>query len=175
MVSSKTLYRGKLLNLRLDEVLLSGGRRAEREIVVHPGASAILPIIEPGKILMVRQYRHPIGEVLLEIPAGTLRPGEDPMACAARELEEETGYRAGKLAHLITIYPTPGYSSEILHIYLARDLRRGVQALEMDENISIVEMSLDQVLDGIRDGRIRDSKTIVAVLYYLFFIEDRDV
>ena len=175
MVSTKTLYRGKLLDLRLDEVLLSSGRRAEREIVVHPGASAILPIIEPRKILMVRQYRHPVGEVLLEIPAGTLRPGEDPMACAARELEEETGYRAGKLAHLITIYPTPGYSSEILHIYLARDLRRGVQAPEIDEDISIVEMSLDQVLDGVRDGRIRDSKTIVAVLYYLFFIEDRHI
>jgi len=175
VVSSKTLYRGKLLDLRLDEVILSSGRRAEREIVVHPGASAILPIIEPGKILMVRQYRHPVGEVLLEIPAGTLKPGEDPMACAARELEEETGYRAGKLAHLITVYPTPGYSSEILHIYLARDLRRGVQAPEMDENISIVEMSINQVLDGIRDGKIRDSKTIVATLYYLFFIEARHV
>jgi len=175
VVSSRTIYRGKLLNLRLDEVLLSSGRRAEREIVVHPGASAILPIIKPGKILMVRQYRHPVGEVLLEIPAGTLKPGEDPMACAARELEEETGYRAGKLAHLITIYPTPGYSSEILHIYLARDLRRGVQAPEMDENISVIEMSINQVLDEIRDGRIRDSKTIVAILYYLFFIESRHV
>jgi len=175
VVSSKTLYRGKLLDLRLDEVLLSSGRRVRREIVVHPGASAILPIVEPGKILMVRQYRHPVGEVLLEIPAGTLKPDEDPMACAARELEEETGYRAEKLAHLITIYPTPGYSSEILHIYLARDLRRGVQAPEIDENISIVEMPLDQVLDGIRDGRIRDSKTIVAILYYLFFIKGRHV
>ena len=175
MVSSEMLYRGKLLSLRLDEVLLSGGRRVGREIVVHPGASAILPIVEPGKILMVRQYRHPVGEVLLEIPAGTLKPGEDPMACAARELEEETGYRAGKLIHLITIYPTPGYSSEILHIYLARDLRRGVQAPEMDEDISIVEMSIDQVLDGIRGGRVKDSKTIVAILYYLFFIESRHV
>ena len=175
VVSSKTLYRGKLLDLRLDEVLLSSGRRVRREIVVHPGASAILPIIEPGKILMVRQYRHPVGEVLLEIPAGTLRPGEDPMACAARELEEETGYRAENLTHLATIYPAPGYSSEILHIYLARDLRRGVQAPEMDEDISVMEMSVDQVLDGIRDGRIRDSKTIVAILYYLFFIEVRHV
>jgi len=175
VVSSRTLYRGKILDLRLDEVLISSGRRVRKEIVVHPGASAILPIIEPRKILMVRQYRHPVGEVLLEIPAGTLKPGEDPMACAARELEEETGYRAGKLAHLITVYPTPGYSSEILHIYLARDLRRGVQAPEMDENISIVEMSINQVLDGIRDGKIRDSKTIVATLYYLFFIEARHV
>ena len=175
VVSSKTFYRGKLLDLRLDEVLLSSGRRVRREIVVHPGASAILPIVEPGKILMVRQYRHPVGEVLLEIPAGTLKPGEDPMACAARELEEETGYRAEKLTHLATIYPAPGYSSEILHIYLARDLRRGVQAPEMDENISVIEMSVDQVLDGIRDGRIRDSKTIVAILYYLFFIEARHV
>ena len=175
VVSSKTFYRGKLLDLRLDEVLLSSGRRVRREIVVHPGASAILPIVEPGKILMVRQYRHPVGEVLLEIPAGTLKPGEDPMACAARELEEETGYRAEKLTYLATIYPAPGYSSEILHIYLARDLRRGVQAPEMDENISVIEMSIDQVLDRIRDGRVKDSKTIVAILYYLFFIESRYV
>ena len=175
MVSSKNTRQEKLLDLRLDEVLLSSGRRVGREIVVHPGASAILPIVEPGKILMVRQYRHPVGEVLLEIPAGTLKPGEDPMACAARELEEETGYRAEKLAHLATIYPAPGYSSEILHIYLARDLRRGVQAPEMDENISVIEMSIDQVLDRIRDGRVKDSKTIVAILYYLFFIEGRHV
>ena len=132
-----------------------------------------MPIVEPGKILMVRQYRHPVGEVLLEIPAGTLKPGEDPMACAARELEEETGYRAGKLAHLATIYPAPGYSSETLHIYLARDLRKGVQALEVDESISVIEMSIDQVLEGIRDGGVKDSKTIVAILYYLFFIEAR--
>ena len=171
MVSSRTLYKGKLLNLRLDEVVLSGGRRVRREIVVHPGASAILPIIEPGKILMVRQYRHPVGEVLLEIPAGTLKPGEDPMTCAARELEEETGYRAEKLTHLITIYTAPGYSSEVLHIYLARDLRKSVQAPEIDEDISVIEMALDQVLDGIRDGRIKDSKTIIAILYYLVFAE----
>ena len=175
IVSSKTLYRGRLLDLRLDEILLSSGRKVKREIVIHPGASAILPIIKPGKILMVKQYRHPVGEVLLEIPAGTLKPGEDPMTCAARELEEETGYRAEKLIHLVTIYPTPGYSSEILHIYLAKDLRRGVQALEIDEDISVIEMTFDQVLEGIKDGKIRDSKTIAAILYYLIFVEARRV
>lgn len=171
IISSKTLYRGRLLDLRLDEILLSNGRKVKREIVIHPGASAILPIIEPGKILMVKQYRHPVGEALLEIPAGTLKPGEDPTVCAARELEEETGYRAEKLVHLVTIYPTPGYSSEILHIYLAKDLRKGVQAPEVDEDISVVEMTSDQVLEGIKNGKIKDSKTITAILYYLVFIE----
>jgi len=171
VVSSKTLYRGRLIDLRLDEVLLSSGRKVRREIVVHPGASAILPIMESGKVLMVRQYRHPVGGVLLEIPAGTLKPGEDPMACAARELEEETGYRAEKLIHLITIYPAPGYSSEVLHIYLARGLKRGIRAPEVDEEISVIEMTFDQILDGIRDGKIRDSKTIAAILYYLISIK----
>ena len=171
IISSKTFYKGRLLDLRLDEILLSNGRKVKREIVIHPGASAILPIIEPKKILMVKQYRHPVGEILLEIPAGTLKPGEDPMKCAARELEEETGYRAEKLIHLVTIYPTPGYSSETLYIYLAEDLRRGVQTLEIDEDISVIEMTLEQVLEGIKNGEIKDSKTIAAILYYLVFIE----
>ncbi len=171
IISSEEVYRGRAISVKREEILLPSGKRIYRESVIHCGASAILPLKEDGKIIMVKQYRHPVGEVLLEIPAGTLKPGEDPRVCAARELEEETGYRAGNLVHLVTIYPSPGYSSEILHIYLAENLKRGLQAPEIDEDISVAEMTLDDVLKGIENGEIKDSKTITAILYYVIFVE----
>jgi len=175
IISSEEVYRGKAVSVKREEILLPSGKKIYRESVIHCGASAILPIKEDGKIIMVKQYRHPVGEILLEIPAGTLKPGEDPKECAARELEEETGYRAENLIHLLTIYPSPGYSSEILHIYLAKDLRRGIQAPEIDEDISVTEMTLDEILNGIREGMIKDSKTIVAILYYMVFVREKKV
>lgn len=156
--------------MRRELVELPSGKRFYREIVEHPGASAIIPVTSDGKIIFVKQYRHPIGEYILEIPAGTLRPGEDPEVCARRELEEETGYVADELVHLLTIYPCPGYSSERLHIYLARGLRRGSQSLEVDEDLSVVELSLEEALEAIRRNEIRDAKTIVAILYYHSFV-----
>ena len=171
VISSEEVYRGKAVSVKREEVLLPSGKKIYRECVIHRGASAILPIKEDGKLIFVKQYRHPIGEILLEVPAGTLKPGEDPKLCAARELEEETGYTAGELIHLITVYPSPGYSSERLHIYLARELRRGLQNLELDEDISVVEMTFEQALKEIEEGRIRDAKTIIAVLYYLMYVK----
>ncbi len=170
VISSEEIYRGKAVSLKREEVLLPSGKKIYRECVVHRGASAIIPIKENGKIIFVKQYRHPVGEVILEIPAGTLKSGEDPEVCAARELEEETGYRPGRLAHLLTIYPSPGYSSERLYIYLAEDLERGSQNLGLDEDISVVELSLDEALKAIKDHRIRDGKTIAAILYYEIFV-----
>jgi len=171
VISSEEVYRGKAVSVKREEVLLPSGKKIYRECVIHRGASAILPIKEDGKLIFVKQYRHPIGEILLEVPAGTLKPGEDPKLCAARELEEETGYMAGELIHLITVYPSPGYSSERLHIYLARELRRGLQNLELDEDISVVEMTFEQALKEIEEGRIRDAKTIIAILYYLMHVK----
>lgn len=171
VISSEEVYRGKAVSVKREEVLLPSGKKIYRECVIHRGASAILPIKEDGKLIFVKQYRHPIGEILLEVPAGTLKPGEDPKLCAARELEEETGYTAGELIHLITVYPSPGYSSERLHIYLARELRRGLQNLELDEDISVVEMTFEQALKEIEEGRIRDAKTIIAILYYLMYVK----
>ena len=171
VISSELVYRGKAVSLKKEEVLLPSGKKIYREIVIHRGASAIIPVMDNGDIIFVRQYRHPIGEYILEIPAGTLKEGEDPEACARRELEEETGYRAGELIHLLTIYPSPGYSSERLHLYLARKLEKGNQNLEADEDISITFLSLEDALEAIRRRRIRDAKTIVGILYYSLFVK----
>jgi len=172
VLSSEEVYRGRAVSLVREEVLLPSGKRIYRECVIHRGASAVIPVKSDGRIILVKQYRHPVGEILLEIPAGTLRPGEDPMSCAERELEEETGYKAGKIRHLLTIYPSPGYSSEKLYIYLAEDLERSRQSLEVDEDISVVEMSLDEIMDRIRGGVIKDAKTIAAILYYASLAEN---
>jgi len=171
VISSEEIYRGRAVSLKREEVLLPSGKKIYRECVIHRGASAIIPVKDDGKIILVKQYRHPVKEVLLEVPAGTLKPGEDPLECAARELEEETGYRAGKLTHLLTIYPSPGYSSEKLYIYLAEDLEKSSQNLEIDEDISVVEMSLEEALEAIREKKIMDGKTIAALLYYRLFVE----
>ena len=171
ILSSSLVYEGKAVSVKKEEVELPSGKRIYRETVLHRGASAIIPVMDNGDIIFVRQYRHPIGEYILEIPAGTLKEGEDPEACARRELEEETGYRAGELIHLLTIYPSPGYSSERLHLYLARKLEKGNQSLEADEDISITFLSLEDALEAIRRRRIRDAKTIVGILYYSLFVK----
>lgn len=170
VISSEDVYRGRAVSLRREEVLLPSGKKIYRECVIHRGASAILPVKEDGKIVFVKQYRHPIGEYVLEIPAGTLKPGEDPESCARRELEEETGYKPGELIHLLTVYPAPGYSSERLYIYLARKLMKGSQSLEVDEDISTLSLSLEEALEAIRRAEIKDAKTIIAVLYYSDFV-----
>lgn len=170
VVSSEEVYRGRAVSLKREEVLLPSGKKIYRECVIHRGASAILPIKENGKIVFVKQYRHPIGECILEIPAGTLKPGEDPASCARRELEEETGYKPGELIHLLTTYPAPGYSSERLYIYLATGLMKGSQNLEIDEGISVLDLSLEEALEAIRRGEIRDAKTIASLLYYKDFV-----
>jgi ADP-ribose pyrophosphatase len=170
IVSSEQVYRGRAVSLRRELVELPSGKRFYREVVEHGGASAIVPVTPEERIILVRQYRHPIGEYILEIPAGTLKPGEDPEICARRELEEETGYVADELIHLLTIYPCPGYSGERLYIYLARGLRRGSQSLEIDEDLSVVELSIEEVLEAIKRNKIRDAKTIAAILYYHNFV-----
>lgn len=168
-MSSELVYEGRAVSLKRELVELPSGKRFYRETVIHRGASAIVPVTSEGRIVLVRQYRHPVGEYIIEVPAGTLKPGEDPESCARRELEEETGYVADELIHLITIYPSPGYSSERLYIYLAMGLRRGTQSLEMDEDLSTLELDLEEALEAIRRGEIRDAKTIAALLYYYNF------
>ena len=166
IVASEQVYQGRAISLRRELVELPSGKRFYREVVEHSGASAIIPVTPDGKIVLVRQYRHPVGDYILEIPAGTLKPGEDPEICARRELEEETGYIADEFIHLLTIYPCPGYSSERLYIYLARGLRKGSQSLEIDEDLSVVELSIEEALEAIKRNEIRDAKTITAILYY---------
>ena len=168
----RNVYDGRVINLRvyegyLDEDKRRRGKKSRREIVEHRGAAAMLAFTPDGKAVMVRQDRFPHGPTL-EIPAGTLERGEDPTECAARELEEETGYRAGRLAHLVSFYPSIGYSTEIIHCYVATDLRPapGGQHTDDDESITVQLTGWKRLLSMVRSGKIQDSKTICAVLMY---------
>jgi ADP-ribose pyrophosphatase len=162
-ISSRRVYEGKVLNLRVDEVRMENGTIAIREVVEHRGAAAIVPVLERGNVLLVRQYRYPIEENLVEIPAGTLQDNENPEACAIRELEEETGYRPGKIMKLAACFVAPGYSTEKIHIYLAQDLTKTQTKLDEDEIIELERMPLPMTLDKIRTGEIRDAKSIVGL------------
>ncbi len=167
-MKKKEIYKGHIINLNVYEGILPGHKKkTKREIVEHRGAAAILAFAPDGKVIMVKQDRFPRGSTL-EIPAGTLEIGEESFECAKRELEEETGYTAKNMKHLVSFYPSIGYSTEIIHCYVATktvQLQDG-QNLDDDEYITIQKMSLKRVLSMINTGKIQDSKTICAVLKY---------
>jgi len=171
LIESHTIYRGRVVTLRVDTVRLPNGNTAQREIVEHRGAVAIVPLLNHETVLLIRQYRQAVGETLLEIPAGTLEPDESPDACARRELQEETGYDARHLRRLFSQYLAPGYSQEVLHVYLAEDLVLTAQGLDADELVELVPTPLYEVERMIWDGAIRDSKTIAGLLMTLRLIE----
>ena len=163
-VQTETVYEGIVVNVRRDIAQLQNGNTAEREVVVHPGGVGIVPVTADGKIIMVRQYRYPMEEEVLEIPAGKLSPGEDPLDCAVRELSEETGCTAGKIVSLGAIYPSPGFSREILHLYLALDLQRGEMHLDENELLSVEEIGLETLTDMIMRNELSDAKTVIGIL-----------
>jgi len=159
------IYSGRIVELDVDRVRLPGGGESVREVIRHRGAAVILPILDDGRLLLVRQFRYPVGEVLLELPAGTLEPDEDPLPCAARELAEETGYVAHALTSLGRFYSAPGYTDEVLHAILALGLDRvGAADPDDDENLEPVIHTRDAVLAMIASGEIRDAKTIGAMM-----------
>lgn len=162
-ISSKRIYEGNVLNLRVDEVKVENGKTASREVVEHRGAAAIVPILESGDVILVRQYRYPIQSDLLEIPAGTLRANEEPEACAMRELEEETGYRCREIAKMLECFVAPGYSTEKIHIFLAKGLTKTQTKMDEDECIDIERVPFPEALGKIRKGEIRDAKSIVGL------------
>lgn len=165
IIGSETIYAGKLLTMRRDQVRLENGRESVREVVLHPGAVAIVPILPNGRVIMVRQYRHAAGRTLLEIPAGTLdQPGEVIEAAAARELQEETGYRAEHLALLASFYTAPGFCTERITLFLATGLTGGAQNLMDDEAISLEEIDLAELPVLIARGEIADAKTLTGLL-----------
>jgi ADP-ribose pyrophosphatase len=170
-VGSEYVYRGKVVTLRIDTVRMDDGRETKREVVEHHGAVAIVPRIDSDTVLLIRQYRQAVGETLLEIPAGTLEPGEEPDACAARELEEEIGYRPGRLRRMFSQYLAPGYSNEVLHAYLGEDLIESAVNPDIDEEIEIVPVRITAIESMILDGRIRDAKSIAALLVALRVFE----
>lgn len=167
-MKSKIIYKGRIVTLNVDTVDLPNGATVNLEIIRHPGAAAVVPIKDDGTVVLIRQFRYAAGGFIYEIPAGTLHDGEDPLACAARELEEEIGYRATSFEHLTSILPAPGYTDEVIHIYKATGLTKGEQNLDHDEVLEIEEMPMEKAIAQIRQGAIRDSKTIVGLqLAYL--------
>lgn len=155
--------RGTPIYLTSEIVDLPNGRRVEFDLVHHPGAAAIVPFLDDGRVLLIRQYRFATGGEILEVPAGKLDAGEAPEVCAARELEEETGYRAGRLERLGSIWTTPGFCNEVIHLYAAFDLTPTEQRLEPDEIIELVPTSFDEALDAL-SGPVVDGKTATALL-----------
>ena len=163
--SSETIYDGKILHVEKWQVTCPNGHPAPREIVVHKGAAAIVPVFEDGTTLLVRQHRVSVDRVTLEIPAGKLdRADEDPLDCAVRELEEETGLRAGRMTLLTSLLTTPGFCTEKIAIYLAQDLTQGQTHPDEDEFLDLVRMPLDEAIDRVMRGDIRDGKTICGLL-----------
>ncbi|MFA4016333.1 MAG: hypothetical protein RUDDFDWM_001436 [Candidatus Fervidibacterota bacterium] len=163
-IESKRVYEGRVVNLRVDTVMLPDGRISTREIVEHRGAVAIVPMLSENKVILIKQFRKPANEDLLEIPAGTLAEGETPIECAKRELVEEIGYSAGKFEELFSIYLAPGYSTEKLHVFLASELKPEERKLDEEEFIEVVEMTLDEAISQIEAGAIKDAKTICGLL-----------
>ncbi|MFN7019319.1 MAG: NUDIX domain-containing protein [Fimbriimonadales bacterium] len=175
LIESHTIYQGRVVTLRIDTVRLPSGRTARREIVEHRGAVAIVPLLNRETVLLIRQYRQAVGETLLEIPAGTLEPDEPIDACARRELEEETGYTARQLRRLFSQYLAPGYSQEVLHVYLAEDLAPAAQHPDEDELVELVPTPLSAIETMVLDGRIKDSKTIAGLLMTLRLCERGEI
>jgi ADP-ribose pyrophosphatase len=173
-LGSTRLYTGRVLNLDLDTVRFPDGSVGELEMVRHPGASAVLPMMsdpagEDPQILLIRQYRYAAEGVVYEIPAGRLDVGESPEACAHRELHEETGCTAERMEHVYTFYTTPGFTDEKIHAFLATGITRGEAKLERDEFVEVVTMPISRALAMIRDGEIVDAKTALTLLYVAGF------
>jgi ADP-ribose pyrophosphatase len=165
MAEDELIYSARVFRVVRRRYVLADGRPAERECILHPGAVAIVPLVDAGKVCLIRNHRIAVERTLLEVPAGTLEPGEDPAVCAARELEEETGYTAGKLEKLSAFYMSPGILNERMHVFLATDLRPGPTRREAGEEIDNHVVPWDEALAMIERGEIEDGKTIAALLF----------
>lgn len=178
-VESRSVFRGSVLDVRVDRVRYPDGSEGRLEIVRHRGAAAVVPLLRPGDgagasaaaVVLIRQYRYATGGFVWELPAGKLDGGEDPAACAARELEEEVGLRADRLESLGSIWTTPGFSDEVIHLFVATGLRPGRRELEAHEFIECHEVPLAEAIDWVRTGRIRDAKTIAGLMMTERFLD----
>ncbi|MBU4178373.1 MAG: NUDIX hydrolase [Actinobacteria bacterium] len=162
-LATEQVFDGKVVEVFVDEVRLPDGREARWERVIHPGAVGMVPLLSDQTIVLVRQYRHATGKVLLEIPAGKLEEGEPPEVCARRELAEEVGYRAGEMVKLAEFYNSPGYSDEYFHLFLARELEEGQAEAEPDEFFQVKAVHLEEAFDMISTGEVRDAKTVIGI------------
>jgi ADP-ribose pyrophosphatase len=172
--NSEIKFHGKVFDLRVDNIIYNSGNEGIREVAVHPGGAVVVAANGNGKIIFVKQYRYPLDKALIELPAGKLEKNEDPIHCAIRELEEETGYSSGKIEKLGSIFTTPGFCTEELHIYLAKDLKPGNHNREEGEfGMQIFELSLDEIEGKIKTAEIKDSKTICGIYMYRNFLSGK--
>jgi ADP-ribose pyrophosphatase len=170
ILKSRMVFRGKVFGVRRDEVLEPGGVRATREVITHPGSVVVLPVLKDGRILMIRQYRHAARQYLWELVAGRIDEGETVKKAAARELKEETGYRAKRFTEFLDVFPTPGFLEERMHILLAEGLTEGEAEPEADEKIISHGYSVGELKQMMKNGKLRDGKSIAGILYYLTFL-----
>lgn len=173
VVDSKVYYEGKVLKLQVDEIEYNSTKnRGIREVAIHPGGAVIVPITNEGKFVLVKQFRYPLQKELIEFPAGKLDENEDPIICAKRELEEETGYSSDNIFYLGKIYTAPGYCTELLHIFVAKNLKSGNHNREEGEKeMQILELKYDEIIELVRKEELTDSKTISA----LFYLQAKDI
>jgi ADP-ribose pyrophosphatase len=169
-LDSQRLYLGRVFELRRDSVIEPGGVRATRDVVVHPGSVVVMPVFSDGRVLLIRQYRHSVGDFLWELVAGRKEPKETPEVAARRELLEETGYAARKYRRLLDVFPAPGFVTERMWIFAAEGLTRGTAQPEEDERIEPRAFTLKQVDAMIRDGKLRDAKSVSGLLYYMRYV-----
>lgn len=164
-VKSTAIFKGKVIDLYVDEVELPNGKIATREIIKHPGAVAIIAMTNEGKLVLVQQYRKPLERLIYEIPAGKLDPGEDPSDCALRELQEETGYTCESMEHVVSFSTSPGFADEVLHVYFTDTLVAGARNLDEDEFLDNHEVTLEEALELVKTKEIFDAKTVYAVQF----------
>jgi ADP-ribose pyrophosphatase len=163
-LTAKPIFDGKVIKLDVLTVELPNGKEATREVVLHPGASAVVPISTNGEIYMTTQYRKPLDSNSYEIPAGKLDQGEDPLDAARRELKEETGLEAGDIRHLVSMHTAPGFSNEVVHLYCATDLKEGNSCADEDEFISVEKKTVSQLVQMVLNHEITDAKSIIGIL-----------
>jgi ADP-ribose pyrophosphatase len=173
--SKATLYEGRVFKLLRENVTLNNGVTVDLDVIHHPGASAMIPISDNDNVILIKQYRHAIGDFIWEIPAGTLDPNETPLECAKRELIEETGFSANTWQKLGEITPVPGYSNERIHMFLAADLVPAEQDLDKDEMLDVHEVSLGKAVEMIHEGAIQDSKTIAGLFMTTKWLRQRQL
>jgi ADP-ribose pyrophosphatase len=173
--SKTTLYEGRVFKLLRENVTLNNGVTVDLDVIHHPGASAMIPMSGDDNVILIKQYRHAIGDFIWEIPAGTLDPNETPLECAKRELIEETGFSANTWQKLGEITPLPGYSNERIHMFLAADLVPAEQDLDKDEMLDVHEVSLGKAVEMIHEGAIQDSKTIAGLFMTTKWLRQRQL
>jgi ADP-ribose pyrophosphatase len=163
VIKKKNIYQGRVIDLSVDTVLFAE-QPVDMECIKHPGGAAVVPLLPDGSVVLIKQYRYVIGETIWEIPAGRLEPGESPRDCAFRELEEEVGYKATEVVQLTEIYSAPAYCTEVIFIFLATGLVPGMQKLDEDEYIEVVNLPLSEAVAMVEKGEITDAKTVTGLL-----------